>query len=151
MREGLPLGDTAFRNMYAAYAALPAAMQQRLDGLEAVHEFEKIWSIMLGKGSKRPPMTDAQRAQKPPVVHPVVLVHPWTGRKALYVNRGITQTIVGLPRAESFRRNRCRRTPRRVSAALRAGRNARNLYPDSRCGVRRQSRAIRGLRAAARW
>ena len=101
MRDGKPLGDTAFRNMYMAYEALPADMQRRLDRLDAVHEFEKIWSTMIASGSKRPPFTDAQRAEKPAVVHPVVLVHPWTGRKALYVNRGLTQTIIGLARAES--------------------------------------------------
>ena len=100
-RNGLPLGDTAFRNMYLAWEALPAALQHKLEGLEAVHEFEKIWSTMIASGSKRPHFTDAQRAQKPAVVHPVVLVHPWTGRKVLYVNRGLTQSIIGLPKAES--------------------------------------------------
>ena len=101
MRDGKPLGDTAFGNMYQAYEALPADLQRRLDRLDAVHEFEKIWSTMIASGSKRPAFTDAQRAEKPAVVHPVVLVHPWTGRKALYVNRGVTQTIIGLARAES--------------------------------------------------
>ena len=101
MRESKPLGDTEFRSMAAAYEALPSAMKARLDSFEAVHEFEKIWDTMLGRGSKRPPFTDAQRAQKPPVVHPVVLVHPWTGRKALYVNRGLTRSIIGLSSAES--------------------------------------------------
>ena len=101
MRGGVPLGDTAFRNMYKAYEALAQAMRNRLDTLEAVHEFEKNWNGMIAKGSKRPPFSDAQRAEKPPVVHPVVLVHPWTGRKALYVNRGLTQNIIGLPQDES--------------------------------------------------
>jgi taurine dioxygenase len=101
MREGRALGDTAFRDMHAAYEALPEAMRARLDTLEAVHEFEKIWDTMRARGSPRPPYTDAQRRQKPPVVHPVVLRHPWTGRKALYVNRGLTRYILGLPRSES--------------------------------------------------
>ena len=100
-RDGKPLGDTAFRNMYLAYEALSSGMRGRLDGREAVHEFEKIWSTMIASGSKRPPFTDAQRAEKPAVVHPVVLTHPWTGRKGLYVNRGVTQSIIGLPKAES--------------------------------------------------
>ena len=101
MRDGAPLGDTAFRSMHKAYEALPAAMRARLDALESVHEFEKIWDMMRAKGSPRPAFTDAQRAQKPPVVHPVVLVHPWTGRKGIYVNRGLTQFITGMPRSES--------------------------------------------------
>ena len=101
MKDGKPLGDTAFHNMYQAYEVLPAHLRARLDGLDAVHEFEKLWLTMIANGSKRPPYTDAQRAEKPAVVHPVVLVHPWTGRKALYVNRGLTKSIIGLPQAES--------------------------------------------------
>lgn len=101
VREGRPLGDTAFRNMYLAYEALPPAMRLQLEGLEAVHEFEKFWNAMLAKGSKRPPFTDAQRAEKPAVVHPLILVHPWTGRKSLFVNRGVTQSILGMPEAQS--------------------------------------------------
>lgn len=101
MREGRALGDTAFRDMHAAYEDLPADLRARLDGLEAVHEFEKIWSQMRARGSSRPEYTDAQRREKPPVVHPVVIRHPWTGRKALFVNRGLTQRILGLSADES--------------------------------------------------
>jgi taurine dioxygenase len=101
MREGRALGDTAFRDMHAAYDALPQAMRERLDQLEAVHEFEKIWNAMRSRGSPRPEYTDAQRRQKPAVVHPVVLRHPWTGRKGLYVNRGLTQRILGVSNRES--------------------------------------------------
>lgn len=101
MRDGIPLGDTAFHNMYLAYEALPADLRARLDLMDAVHEFEKLWLTMIANGSKRPPYTDAQRAEKPAVVHPVVLTHPWTGRKALYVNRGLTKSIIGLSKSES--------------------------------------------------
>ncbi len=101
IRDGRALGDTAFRDMHAAYEALPRDLRERLDSLEAVHEFEKIWDTMRARGSPRPPYTDAQRRQKPAVVHPVVLRHPWTGRKGLYVNRGLTRRILGLPAAES--------------------------------------------------
>jgi taurine dioxygenase len=101
LREGRALGDTAFRDMHAAYEALPQELRDRLDTLESVHEFEKIWDTMRARGSPRPPYTDAQRRQKPAVVHPVVLRHPWTGRKGLYVNRGLTRRILGLPADES--------------------------------------------------
>lgn len=84
------LGDTAFRDMHSAYDDLPADLRARLDTLEAVHEFEKVWSQMRARGSRRPEYTEAQRREKPPVVHPVVIRHPWTGRKALFVNRGLT-------------------------------------------------------------
>jgi taurine dioxygenase len=102
VKDGRPLGDTAFRSMYAAYEALPSTLKEKLDSLEAVHDFENLWTHMLARpGSMRKPFTDAQRKEKPPVVHPVVLRHPWTGRKCIYVNRGLTTKILGLPEQES--------------------------------------------------
>ncbi len=100
-KDGKALGDTAFRSMYLAYENLPKDIKERLEGKEACHEFEKMWTQMIAKGSKRAAYTDAQRAEKPPVVHPVFLTHPWTGRKCLFVNRGLTQFILGIPREES--------------------------------------------------
>lgn len=103
MRDGRALGDTAFRDMHSAYDDLPADLRARLDTLEAVHEFEKVWSQMRARGSSRPEYTESQRREKPPVVHPVVIRHPWTGRKALFVNRGLTQRILGMSADESDR------------------------------------------------
>jgi taurine dioxygenase len=83
-------GNTLFAGMYAAYEALSPAMQTRLEGLRALNAY------VLGD-TKRGKMTpDALR-----FVHPVVRVHPATGRKALYINRLMTQYIVGMPEAES--------------------------------------------------
>src|SRR6202007_1525241 len=68
----------------------------------AEHDFAKFYTYMIeAKGSQRPPLTEAQRQQKPPVVHPIVLRHPWTGRKCLYADPGYTVRIVGLPAQES--------------------------------------------------
>ena len=44
-------------------------------------------------GVERPPI--------PQAVHPVVLRHPDTGREILYVSKGITRNIIGMPRDES--------------------------------------------------
>lgn len=99
-RDGQSLGNTQFRNMHRAYKALPISIRERIDKLEAVHSFEKVWQDMIAKGSKRPAFTEDQRRQKPAVVHPVVLLHPWTGKRALYVNRGMTESIVGMDKKE---------------------------------------------------
>jgi alpha-ketoglutarate-dependent taurine dioxygenase len=102
VRDGEPLGGTSFCDMYAAYDTLPEAMKQRLEGLTATHDFNKFWEMMRQeKGSTRPPLTPEQRAKKPPVVHPVVLIHPISGRKVLYANPGYTVRINELDEKES--------------------------------------------------
>ena len=101
-RDGVTLGATEFSNMHAAYDDLPADVKARLDGLTATHDFDKFWSMMVKRpGSKRAPLSQAQRQARPPVSHPVVLVHPITGRKVLYANPGYTVRINELPQDES--------------------------------------------------
>jgi taurine dioxygenase len=102
VRGGRPLGDTQFRDMHRAWADLPAALQARLDGLEAVHDFAKFWDMMRARpGSARRALGPRQRAQRPPVPQPVVRVHPITGRKVLYCNPGYAVRIVGLDEGAS--------------------------------------------------
>jgi taurine dioxygenase len=101
-RDGKPLGGTEFANMHAAYDALPDDIKLRLDGMTATHDFEKFWEHMRQhKNSGRPAMTDEQRKRRPPVVHPLFMTHPITGRKVLYCNEGYAVRINELPEAES--------------------------------------------------
>lgn len=101
-RNGVALGGTEFRDMRAAYDDLPEEVKRRLDGLTALHDFNKFWEMMRReKGSQRPPLTEAQRKAKPPVSHPLFLAHPVTGRKLLYANPGYTIRINELPERES--------------------------------------------------
>jgi taurine dioxygenase len=103
-RNGQPLGNTEFCSMHAAYDALPEDWKQRLEGKTATHDFAKFWDMMRReKGSNRPPLTEAQKAAKPPVTHPVVMTHPITGRKVLYVNPGYATRINELDPQESGR------------------------------------------------
>ena len=101
-RDGKPLGGTEFANMHAAYEGLPAGIKTRLDGMTATHDIEKFWEHMRrDRASPRPPMTDEQRRRRPPVVHPVFLTHPITGRNVLYCNPGFTVRINELPERDS--------------------------------------------------
>jgi taurine dioxygenase len=101
-RDGRPLGNTEFCDQRAAYDALPEALKRRLEGMTVLHDFNKFWEMMRReKGSKRPPLTEAQRRQKPPVSHPIFLTHPVTGRKSLYANPGYSIRINELPQEES--------------------------------------------------
>lgn len=102
MRDGEPLGDTQFLDMHAAYEDLPAEVKQRLEGRVATHDFEKFWDVMRRRpGSIRGPLTEAQKAKKPPVQQPIFRVHPVTGRRVLYCNPGYAISIEGLEPAES--------------------------------------------------
>ena len=101
-RNGKALGATEFSSMHAAYEGLPKELKTRLDEMTVLHDFNKFWEMMRReKGSKRPPLTEAQRKAKPPVSHPIFLKHPITGRKVLYANPGYSMRINELPEKES--------------------------------------------------
>ena len=102
VRDGMVLGATEFRDTRAAYDDLPEDLKARLAGATATHDLDKYWEHMRReKASPRPPLTEEQRRAMPPVHHPVVLPHPISGRKVLYVNPGFTDFIDGWPREES--------------------------------------------------
>ncbi|HEY1989548.1 MAG TPA: TauD/TfdA family dioxygenase [Acidimicrobiales bacterium] len=90
-------GDTCFASMEAAYDALSSPMQQFLDGLTAVHSLEIMAERTrhVANASLRDEV-----AKWPPVVHPVVRIHPETGRRMLNVNANWTSHILELSRAE---------------------------------------------------
>jgi taurine dioxygenase len=103
-RNGEPLGNTEFCNMHAAYEELPAELKAKLEGMTVTHDFAKFWDRMRAlPGSNRKPLSEAQRAAKPPVSHPIFLTHPITGKKVLYANPGYSMRINELPQEESDR------------------------------------------------
>ena len=93
--QGEVLGETWFVSTAAAYEALPSAMQQRLQGLRAIHR--------AGAKQYAPGSTLAAAVQDlPEVIHPVIRTHPITGRHAIYVRAGECVGIVGMPEAEAL-------------------------------------------------
>ncbi|UYN96929.1 MAG: TauD/TfdA family dioxygenase [Enhydrobacter sp.] len=88
-------GDTLFASMYAAYDALSDRMKKYLEGMTAVHDGEQVYRGLYANYGVQ------EKAQYPRAEHPVVRTHPVTRRKALYVNRGFTRHLVGVPRDES--------------------------------------------------
>jgi alpha-ketoglutarate-dependent taurine dioxygenase len=89
-------GDTLFCDMYAAYEGLDDETKERVEGLDAAHDFMRAF------GRQVPPGREQEFRDRYPVQHhPVVITHPGTGRKLLYVNRNFTDHLVGLPRDES--------------------------------------------------
>ena len=98
-------GDTMWADSRTAYERLSPALQAAVDGLEAVHRISPLaywgepFDTALGRDDMQQLYDDSLRV--PPVIHPVVRVHPVTGRKNLFVNPGFTTHIVGLSRIES--------------------------------------------------
>ena len=74
-------GETHFADMYGAYEALSPAWKERLSALKAWHNLDFSRSRRHGED----PMTEQQKAETPPVLHPVIRTHPETGRKAIYL------------------------------------------------------------------
>ncbi len=92
-------GDTCWSSMYAAWEALSPRMQQMLDGLTAIHSVDPTIERMGDFGAAFEASYSERNARRQ--VHPVVLVHPESGRKALYVNESFVTRIVELDRLES--------------------------------------------------
>ena len=101
-RETPPVGgDTLFACMYTAYDTLSDGLKQTLENMKAVHSSRHIFGE---QSSYRDTMKD--RFSNPEdatqdAVHPVVITHPESGRKALYVNPGFTLHFEGWTAAES--------------------------------------------------
>ena len=85
-------GETHFCDMYGAYDRLDSAWKRRIEHLRAVHNLD--FSRTRGHGTDL--MTEAQKREAPPVEHPVVRIHPETGRRCIYLGDH-AEWIVGMP------------------------------------------------------
>ena len=89
-------GDTLFAGMAMAYDTLDEATKAALDGLKATHSSRHIFgysAVEAGEVGDR--FANAELATQD-ATHPIVLAHPETGRKGLYVNAAFTTGIVGM-------------------------------------------------------
>ena len=105
-------GDTMFASMYTAYEALDDGMKARVEGLCAVHSGKHIFGegpdtyykqtdVGSGEtGTGRIGNAAAAELLEDPI-HPLVITHPISGKKALYVNPAFTREVKGLEKDES--------------------------------------------------
>jgi taurine dioxygenase len=90
-------GNTLFANMYKAYEALDQKTKSKIDTLKAVNSYEPGDKATMSVGRlKAPTGPNARRFS-----HPMVCTHPVTKQKALYVNRLMTESVIGLEKNES--------------------------------------------------
>jgi len=96
-------GDTLFASMYAAWDALSPNLQNAVEGLQAFHDgVPNFMPYLLDPGTVNgPERLRKLKAEQPGAIHPLVVRHPETDRKALYVNRAFTARIMGMSEIES--------------------------------------------------
>lgn len=94
-------GDTIWSSMYAAYEALPPAMQRMCEDMVAVHHYPESFRKGILRKEDGYARLEQYDKEHPPVEHPVVRKHPVTGRKALFINSTFTKYIRGASRKES--------------------------------------------------
>ncbi|MGB1010451.1 MAG: TauD/TfdA dioxygenase family protein [Thiolinea sp.] len=95
-------GDTLFISMAEAYEALSPTFRSLLDGLSAWHSSRHAF----GANNLQQEASQTGRLMNPELatqdsMHPVVIKHPFSGRKCLYVNPGFTTHIDGMKKEES--------------------------------------------------
>ncbi len=94
-------GRTYWANQYAAFEALPADVRAAIEGRTGVFSYAKRLEVFYPKDQKR---DEGLKKRAPELaIHPVVLKHPRTGRKALYADPVTLVEIQGLPRDENER------------------------------------------------
>jgi taurine dioxygenase len=92
-------GDTMFCSMRAAYDGLSDRMQAHIAGLTAHHGFGRFSKLLAADPDGMARLHEVE-GRFPHPQHPVVALHPDTGRKVLYVNRHFTEHINELPEDE---------------------------------------------------
>ncbi|MEC7488870.1 MAG: TauD/TfdA family dioxygenase [Pseudomonadota bacterium] len=86
-------GNTKFANAYSAYESLPLSTKELLTGVCALN----VYDYQANPTHKR----NESSPEAPRYAHPAVIRHPETGRAVLYVNRLMTDHVVGMERADS--------------------------------------------------
>ena len=87
-------GDTMFASMYAAYDNLPRRLKDRIEGRRVLQAFDEVQDSRLDL--TKIPLQDVKHQWQP-----MVIAHPETGRRALYVSRLMSHEVEGLSQPES--------------------------------------------------
>lgn len=94
-------GDTLFASTCAAFETLSEGLQKMLSGLSAVHSSRHVFGASADRSDEFSDRLGNAEAAQQDVVHPVVITHPLSGRKSLYVNPGFVVRFEGWTPEES--------------------------------------------------
>ncbi len=94
-------GDTLFASTCAAYEALSDGLKQTLTSLNAVHSSRHVFGAAANRPEDLNGRLGNQQAATQDALHPVVITHPLSGRKSLYVNPAFTLRFDGWTAEES--------------------------------------------------
>jgi len=94
-------GDTQWADLELAYESLSEPVRRLADQLVAVHDGNREWGYYLAQREARTKWEGEEFKALVPIEHPVVRVHPETGRRSLFVNPGFVSHIAGVSDAES--------------------------------------------------
>jgi taurine dioxygenase len=94
-------GDTQWADLELAYESLSEPVRRLADQLVAVHDGNREWGYYLAQREERTKWEGEEFKALVPIEHPVVRVHPETGRRSLFVNPGFVSHIAGVSDAES--------------------------------------------------
>jgi taurine dioxygenase len=95
-------GDTIWASTTAAYDRLAPPMRRIADSLSVEHHMGRDYLATVAR-HHGDPVAEELRAAYPPVVHPLVRVHPVSGRRALWLSPLYTRAITGLDRTTGRR------------------------------------------------
>jgi taurine dioxygenase len=95
-------GDTMFSSMYTAYESLPDDLKQQIEGLRAVHSNAHIFGTGGAYTQSDNSKSFGNQDGVGEAIHPVVVTHPESGKKALYVNPAFTIRFEEKTRQESM-------------------------------------------------
>lgn len=93
-------GDTMWADMCAAYDGLSPKLREFITGLTALHDFKNFRVLYKGDAAKRAQLLQMEEMFPNPS-HPVVVTHPETRQRVLFVNRQFTLRLEGMSDLES--------------------------------------------------
>jgi taurine dioxygenase len=96
-------GDTEWSNQYLAYGALSESTKRRIEGLRAIHTFNRVRNprVHIPEHARHEATDRYERISPPDAIRPIVRTHPETRRKALYVSPRFTIGVAGMADEEA--------------------------------------------------